>query len=60
VLIEPDQIRIVYRINFPLFVKQASVAGTEKVLHFCWSSVDVASHRHAIFAGGNCQRSEEL
>jgi site-specific DNA recombinase len=39
VLIEPDQIRIVYRINFPLFVKQASVAGTEKVLHFCWSSV---------------------
>ena len=38
VLIEPDQIRIVYRINFPLFVKKASTAGKEKVLHFCWRS----------------------
>ena len=27
---------IVYRINFPLFAKKASKAGSEKVLHFCW------------------------
>jgi len=38
VLIEKDQIRIVYRINFPLFVKKASEAGNKKVLHFCWWS----------------------
>ena len=36
VLIEQEHIRIVYRINFPLFAKKASKAGTEKVLHFCW------------------------
>ncbi|EAQ81543.1 putative DNA recombinase [Blastopirellula marina DSM 3645] len=36
VMVEPDQIRIVYRINFPLFAKKASKAGKEKVLHFCW------------------------
>ena len=36
VVIEPDQIRIVYRINFPLFAKKASNAGDGKVLHFCW------------------------
>ena len=35
VLIEPNQIRIVYRINFPLFVKNRQ---SEKVLHFCWRS----------------------
>jgi len=35
VVIEPDQLRIVYRINFPLFAKNAS---KEKVLHFCWRS----------------------
>ena len=34
VVIEPEQIRIVYRINFPLFARNAS----EKVLHFCWRS----------------------
>ena len=28
VLIEPDQIRIIYRINFPLFAKKASNAGS--------------------------------
>jgi len=33
VVVEADQIRIVYRINFPLF---ASKASKEKVLHFCW------------------------
>ncbi|MCA9193841.1 MAG: recombinase family protein [Planctomycetales bacterium] len=33
VLIVRNQIRIVYRINFPLFAKNAS---REKVLHFCW------------------------
>ena len=38
VLVERDQIRIVYRINFPLFAKKASTAGNEKVLHFCWRS----------------------
>jgi site-specific DNA recombinase len=42
VLIEPDQIRIVYRINFPLFAKKAS---KEKVLHFCWRSGDSALRR---------------
>lgn len=36
VLIERDQIRIVYRINFPLFAKKASTAGNQNVLHFCW------------------------
>jgi site-specific DNA recombinase len=38
VLIEKEQIRIIYRINFPLFAKKASKAGKEKVLHFCWRS----------------------
>ncbi len=38
VVVEPDQIRIVYRINFPLFARKASTAGKEKVLHFCWRS----------------------
>jgi site-specific DNA recombinase len=33
VVIESQQIRIVYRINFPLFAKTASKG---KVLHFCW------------------------
>ena len=33
IVIEPEQVRIVYRINFPLFLKNAS---KEKVLHFCW------------------------
>lgn len=35
VVIEHDQIRIVYRINFPLFAKMPK---NEKVLHFCWRS----------------------
>jgi site-specific DNA recombinase len=35
VVIEPTQIRIVYRINFPLFAKSQN-ASNEKVLHFCW------------------------
>ena len=35
VVVEREQIRIVYRINFPLFAKRAS---REKVLHFCWRS----------------------
>ena len=38
VVIEEEQIRIVYRINFPLFAKKASKNGSEKVLHFCWRS----------------------
>jgi site-specific DNA recombinase len=36
VVVENEQVRIVYRINFPLFAKNASNAGNEKVLHFCW------------------------
>ena len=36
VVVEPHQIRIVYRINFPLFAKKASTASKEKVLHFRW------------------------
>ena len=41
VVIEEEQIRIVYRINFPLFAKKASngeIGESEKVLHFCWRS----------------------
>jgi len=38
VLIEKDQCRVVYRINFPLLAKKASKNGKEKVLHFCWRS----------------------
>ncbi|MEZ6127020.1 MAG: hypothetical protein R3C49_28210 [Planctomycetaceae bacterium] len=38
VLVEPEQIRIVYRINFPLFAKKPNKAGKEKSLHFCWRS----------------------
>jgi site-specific DNA recombinase len=37
VVIEPTQIRIVYRINFPLFAKSQN-ASKGKVLHFCWRS----------------------
>ncbi len=42
VVIEPTQIRVVYRINFPLFAKKASGASGESVLHFCWRS-DIAT-----------------
>lgn len=45
VIIEPDQIRIVYRINFPLFAKNAS---KEKVLHFCWRSDHAALRRSGV------------
>jgi len=50
VVVEPEQIRIVYRINFPLFAKKASKNGKEKVLHFCWRSEWAALHR-SLFAG---------
>ena len=40
VVIEESQVRIVYRINFPLFAKKASKDGKEKSLHFCWRSDD--------------------
>lgn len=46
--IETDQVRIVYRISFPLFARRtspASNAGTERILHFCWSSVRCAQGR---------------
>ena len=36
--IEEGQLRIVYRINFPLFAKKASKNGRERSLHFCWRS----------------------
>ena len=36
--IEESQLRIVYRINFPLFAKKASKDGKERSLHFCWRS----------------------
>ena len=48
VLIEQEHIRIVYRINFPLFAKKASKAGTEKVLHFCWRGGGTALRRSDI------------
>jgi site-specific DNA recombinase len=35
IVIEPEKIRIVYRINFPLFSTKASNASNERVLHFC-------------------------
>ena len=35
VRIESDQVRIVYRISFPLFARNAS---KERILHFCWRS----------------------
>ena len=38
IVVETDQVRIVYRINFPLFAKKASESGNGKVLHFCWRS----------------------
>ena len=45
VVVESEQIRIVYRINFPLFAKKASGNGKEKVLHFCWRSDRAALRR---------------
>ena len=45
VLIEQEHIRIVYRINFPLFAKKASNAGSGKVLHFCWRNAMAAATR---------------
>ena len=47
VVIEPSQLRIVYRINSPLF---ASRTSKEKVLHFCWRSERTALRRS--FAAG--------
>jgi site-specific DNA recombinase len=35
IMLEPTQVRIVYRINFPLFAKSAS---KDRILHFCWRS----------------------
>jgi site-specific DNA recombinase len=46
VVIEQEQIRIVYRINFPLFAKKASKGRSEKVLHFCWRSALAAVGEH--------------
>jgi site-specific DNA recombinase len=46
VVVEPDQVRIVYRINFPLFAKKASKNGKEKVLHFCWRSGQSVTCQH--------------
>ncbi len=45
VVIESEQIRVVYRINFPLFAKRASNAGEGEVLHFCWRSDGAALRR---------------
>ena len=53
VRIEPDQIRIIYRINFPLFVKKASNADTERGLHFCWSSETRPATRLGLFQRNN-------
>jgi site-specific DNA recombinase len=36
IILEPTQVRIVYRINSPLFAKSAS---KDRILHFCWRSV---------------------
>lgn len=37
VRIEPEQVRVTYRISFPLFLSKAS---KERSLHFCWRSHD--------------------
>lgn len=42
VVIEPTQIRVVYRINFPLFAKKASGASGESILQYRWRSDDTA------------------
>lgn len=39
VRIEPTQVRLIYRISFPLFLRHtnnASNASKERTLHFCW------------------------
>ena len=46
VVVEGDQIRIVYRINFPLFAKKASKIGKERVLYFCWWSHQSVARQH--------------
>jgi len=48
VVIEEERIRIVYRINFPLFAKSASKGGHEKVLHFCWRSDFAPAGEHLL------------
>ena len=48
--IEEEQVRIVYRVNFPLFAKKASGAGNEKVLHFCWRG-ETGSLRNSFLGG---------
>lgn len=42
IILEPTQVRIVYRITFPLFAKSAS---KDRVLHFCWRSDDRSLRR---------------
>ena len=44
VIVELDQVRIVYRINFPLFARKASTTG---LLHFRWRSENSAQGRRA-------------
>lgn len=46
VVIEPEQIRVVYRVNFPLFAKRASNAGEGTILHFCWRSAQSVAEQH--------------
>jgi len=49
VVVEPDQIRIVYRINFPLFAKRAGNVdsdGKSTILHFCWRRAVTATRQH--------------
>jgi site-specific DNA recombinase len=38
IVIDAEQVRVVYRINFPLFAKKASECENRKLLHFCWRS----------------------
>jgi len=38
IVIEEEQVRVIYRINFPLFVKRIKEAENRNVLHFCWRS----------------------
>ena len=50
VVIEPHQLRIVYRIDFPLFARNAS---KERVLHFCWRSEWTALRRPFVSRDAN-------
>lgn len=42
VSLEPESVRITYRISFPLFLKRVIQVKNDKSLHFCWRSDDAS------------------